>query len=78
MMRSVWSLSRNSDGAVAATVGLSLFALIAVGGIAFDYARLASLDSELQDAADQAAWRPRASSTDQWFNSASTAAAHRC
>jgi Flp pilus assembly protein TadG len=55
MMRSVWSLSRNTEGAVAATVGLSLFALIAVGGIAFDYARLASMDSELQDAADQAA-----------------------
>ena len=55
MMRSVRSLSRNTEGAVAATVGLSLFALIAVGGIAFDYARLASLDSELQDAADQAA-----------------------
>lgn len=55
MMRPVRSLSRNTDGAVAATVGLSLFALIAFGGIAFDYARLASLDSELQDAADQAA-----------------------
>ena len=55
MKRSVRSLSRNTEGAVAATVGLSLFALIAVGGIAFDYARLASLDSELQDAADQAA-----------------------
>lgn len=55
MRRSVRSLSRNTDGAVAATVGLSLFALIAVGGIAFDYARLASMDSELQDAADQSA-----------------------
>lgn len=43
------------SGAVAATVGLSLFALVAIGGIAFDYARLASLDSELQNAADQAA-----------------------
>ncbi len=42
-------------GAVAPTVALSLFALIAVGGIAFDYARLACLDTELQDAADQAA-----------------------
>lgn len=41
--------------AVAPTVGLSLFALIAVGGIGFDFARLASLDSELQSAADQAA-----------------------
>ena len=26
-----------------------------VGGLAFDYARMASLDTELQDAADQAA-----------------------
>ncbi|WP_336957788.1 pilus assembly protein TadG-related protein [Sphingobium aquiterrae] len=42
-------------GAVAPTVALSLFALIAVGGIAFDYARLAGMDSELQSAADQAA-----------------------
>lgn len=55
MKRSIRSLPQNTSGAVAATVGLSLFALIAVGGIAFDYSRLASLDSELQDAADQAA-----------------------
>ncbi|WP_309662572.1 pilus assembly protein TadG-related protein [Sphingomonas sp.] len=55
MKRSVRSLSQNTEGAVAATVGLSLFALVAVGGIAFDYARLAGLDTELQNAADQAA-----------------------
>jgi Flp pilus assembly protein TadG len=36
-------------------VALSLFGLIAVGGIAFDYARMATLDTELQAAADQAA-----------------------
>lgn len=42
-------------GAVAATYALSLFALIAVAGIAFDYARLAGMDSELQNGADQAA-----------------------
>ena len=48
-------LNRNCDGAVAPTVALSLFALIATGGVAFDYARLASLDTELQQAADQAA-----------------------
>lgn len=48
-------LRREVDGAVAPTVALSLVALIAVGGIAFDYARLASLDTELQQAADQAA-----------------------
>lgn len=44
-----------TNGAVAPTVALSLFALIAAGGIAFDYARLAGMDSELQTAADQAA-----------------------
>ncbi|MCW3797177.1 pilus assembly protein TadG-related protein [Sphingomonas sp. BN140010] len=49
------SLVRNQDGAVAPTVAMSLFALIAAGGIAFDYARLAALDTELQQAADQAA-----------------------
>lgn len=43
------------SGAVAPAVALSLFALIGAGGIAFDYARLASLDTELQNAADQAA-----------------------
>ena len=48
-------LIADRGGAVAATVGLSLFALIAVGGVAFDYARMASLDTELQNAADQAA-----------------------
>lgn len=45
----------NADGAVAPTVALSLTALIAVGGVAFDYSRMASMDTELQTAADQAA-----------------------
>ena len=48
-------LWRNDGGAVAPTVALSLVGLIAAGGIAFDYARLASMDTELQNAADQAA-----------------------
>ena len=48
-------LTPNRRGAVAPTVALSLFALIGMGGIAFDYARLASMDTELQNAADQAA-----------------------
>jgi Flp pilus assembly protein TadG len=48
-------LARSRDAAVAPTVALSLFGLIAVGGIAFDYARMATLDTELQAAADQAA-----------------------
>lgn len=49
------SLLRSTSGAVAPTVALSLFGLIAAGGIAFDYARMAAMDSELQTAADQAA-----------------------
>ena len=49
------SLLRSTSGAVAPTVALSLFGLIAAGGIAFDYARMAGMDSELQAAADQAA-----------------------
>src|SRR5690242_3276717 len=55
MRRAVGSLWQQDDGAVVPTVALSLTALIAVGGIAFDYAHLASLDTELQQAADQAA-----------------------
>ena len=49
------SLLRSTSGAVAPTVALSLFGLIAAGGIAVDYARMAGLDTELQSAADQAA-----------------------
>ena len=45
----------NNDGTVAPTVALSLFGLIAVGGVAFVYAHLASMDTELQQAADQEA-----------------------
>lgn len=48
-------LARSQNAAVAPTVALSLFGLIAVGGIAFDYARMATMDTELQAAADQAA-----------------------
>src|SRR3954471_1037741 len=48
-------LLKSTEGSVAPLVALSLTALIAVGGIAFDYARLASMDTELQSAADQAA-----------------------
>jgi len=55
MRRNIWGFARNEEGAVAPTVALSIVALIAAGGIAFDYARLATLDTELQGAADQAA-----------------------
>ena len=49
------SLASDKRGVVAPVVALSLFALIAVGGLAFDYAHMAALDTELQQAADQAA-----------------------
>ncbi len=48
-------LNPNRRGAIAPTVALSLFALIGMGGIAFDYAHLVTLDTELQQAADHAA-----------------------
>lgn len=49
------SLRKDDKGAVAPTVALSLIGLIAACGLAFDYSRLAGLDTELQNAADQAA-----------------------
>lgn len=55
MWRSARTFLRNTDGAIAPTIALSLVALLAVGGIAFDYARLATMHTELQQAADQAA-----------------------
>ena len=55
MRNSLASLLRSEGGAVAPIVALSMFGLIACGGIAFDYARLATMDTELQQAADQAA-----------------------
>lgn len=55
MLGHIGKWARAEQGAIAPTAALSLFALIACGGIAFDYARLAALDTELQQAADQAA-----------------------
>jgi Flp pilus assembly protein TadG len=54
-MRIIQHLWKRTDGAVAPTVALSLVGLIAAGGIAFDYARMATMETELHDAADQAA-----------------------
>ena len=55
MMRWARKLWHDHRAAVAPTVALSLFALIGAGGLAFDYAHMAALDTELQNAADQAA-----------------------
>lgn len=49
------SFRGDDSAAIAPLYALALFALIGAGGIAFDYARLAAMDSELQSAADQAA-----------------------
>ena len=55
MRRAAWNLWRDEGAAVAPTIALVLAALIAVGGIAFDHARMAGMETELQNAADQAA-----------------------
>ena len=55
MWRSLKQLWKRTEGAVAPTIALSLVGLIAAGGIAFDYAHLVTMDTELQQAADQAA-----------------------
>ena len=53
--RTIQSLIRNDRGAVAVTYAMSLTALVAIAGLGFDYARLVTMDSELQNGADQAA-----------------------
>jgi len=55
MRAGIQRLMKATYGAVAPTVALALLALIGAGGIAFDYAHLAAMDTELQQAADQAA-----------------------
>ena len=46
---------KDDRAAVAPTIALALAALIGLGGLAFDYARMAGMETELQNAADQAA-----------------------
>lgn len=46
---------RDERGAVAATYAIAVLPLIVVAGVGYDYSRMVSLDSELQNAADQAA-----------------------
>ncbi|MBU2587836.1 MAG: hypothetical protein KJ872_06940 [Alphaproteobacteria bacterium] len=43
------------DAAIAPLYALALFGLIMIAGVGWDYSRLATMDSELQNAADQAA-----------------------
>lgn len=46
---------RDKGGAVAATYALALIPLVAFAGFAYDYTRMVGMDTELQNAADQAA-----------------------
>lgn len=55
MRRAARQLWASEQGSVAPLVAISLFALIGAAGIGFDYARLAAMHTELQDAADHAA-----------------------
>jgi hypothetical protein len=49
------SIRGNDSGAIAPMYALSLFALVAIAGVGFDVGRMYAMDSELQNAADQAA-----------------------
>lgn len=53
--RTLKSLIANESGAVAATYALALFALIGIAGLGYDYSRLVTVDTEMQNAADEAA-----------------------
>lgn len=55
MKRKLFGRGSDKSAAAAPTIALALFGLVGSAGIAFDYARLAALDTELQQAADQAA-----------------------
>lgn len=55
MPSTIRNLQQAEQAATAPLVALSLFFLVGMGGVAFDYARLASMDTELQQAADFAA-----------------------
>jgi len=56
-MKRAWRSGYLADdsGAVAAIYAMALPAIVAVAGVGWDYARVAGLDSEMQNAADQAA-----------------------
>ena len=55
MLGIIRRLGHDDSGVIAPTAAIAIFALIGCAGIAFDYARLAALDTELQQAADMAA-----------------------
>ena len=55
MKRTLVRYRDDERGAVAALYAMALFGLVAIAGVGWDYGRLMAMDSELQNAADQAA-----------------------
>ena len=55
IVRAVRRFAKHDEGAIAPLYALSLFGLIGMAGVGFDYARVMTLDTELQNAADQLA-----------------------
>lgn len=51
----IGSFARDESAAVASTFAIAMFALVGIAGVAWDWTRMTALDSELQNAADQAA-----------------------
>lgn len=68
-------LARSEDGAVLPLVAMSIIGLVSVGALAFDYSRLVTLDTELQNAADHAALAAVTQLDDSGSCAAPTAAA---
>lgn len=68
-------LARAEDGAVLPLVAMSVIGLVSVGALAFDYSRLVTLDTELQNAADHAALAAATQLDDSGSCEAPTAAA---
>ena len=54
-VRGARQLALSESAAIAPLYAIGIFVLVGIAGVGFDYARMASLDSELQNAADQAA-----------------------
>ncbi len=53
--RLIADFARDRSAAIAPMYAIALFGLIMIAGVGWDYSRMATMDSELQNAADQAA-----------------------
>lgn len=55
IVQAIRRFAGHDEGAIAPIYALALFGLVGMAGVGFDYARLMTLDTELQNAADQLA-----------------------